>query len=90
MTDPIKVTVAITLLSTLVGCSANNNFALDEAQASALRNNTARLQQQDRDRDHIERMRRADAIARATRHTKGGITYSPTSTSTRTTVIVPK
>ncbi|HIQ14704.1 MAG TPA: hypothetical protein EYH38_03910 [Leucothrix sp.] len=90
MTYPIKVTVAITLLSTLVGCSANNNFALDEAQASALRNNTARLQQQDRNRDHIERMRRADAIARATRHTKGDITYSPTSTSTRTTVIVPK
>jgi len=90
MAVTIKAALAITFLSTLVGCSANNDFALSEAQASANRDYTARLQQQDRDRDNIERMRRADAFARATRHTKGGLSYSPTSTSTTTTVIVPK
>jgi len=90
MVMPIKAVLATTLLSTLVGCSANNDYALSDAQAKANRDYTARLQQEDRDRDNIERMRRADAFARATRHTKGGLSYSPTSTSTTTTVIVPK
>ncbi len=90
MAVSLQATLAITCLSTLVGCSANNDFALSEAQASANRDYTERLQQHDRDRDNIERNRRADAIARATRHTKGGLSYSPTSTKTTTTVIVPK
>lgn len=90
MAVSIKNALAISILGTLVGCSTNNDFALSEAQASANRNYTERLQQHDRDRDNVERTRRADAFARATRHTKGGLSYSPTSTSNTTTVIVPK
>lgn len=88
MTKSIKVSIVAALLSTIVGCSTNDNFELSEEHAQANRENTARMQQKDRDRDHIERMRRADAFARATRNTKGGLSYSPTTTTT--TVVVPK
>lgn len=87
MTNYIKVSVVTILLSTLWGCTANSkHYAMSETQAKANRDYTARLQQEDRDRDHIERMRRADAISHATRNVKGGVIYSPTTT----TVIVPR
>ncbi len=82
-----KVTITIALFSTLWGCTANSNqFNLSNEQAKANRDYTAKLQQEDRDRDHIERMRRADAVSHATRNVKGGVTYSPTTTN----ILVPR
>lgn len=74
------------LFSSLAGCvlpptSNAGYFALDPAQAEANRKNTHRIEQEGRDMDHIERMRRAEAINLATRNN------FPNNNSTRTTVI---
>ena len=82
----IRLSIITILAATLLGCYGNKEYAISEGQAAANRDYTAKLQQQDRDRDHVERMRRADGVARATRNVKGGVTYSPTTT----TVVVPR
>lgn len=56
-------------------------FALDPQIAEANRRNTHRVEQEGRDMDHLERMRRAYACEVATRH-------APTHVST-TTIFAP-
>lgn len=56
-------------------------FGMDPAQAEANRQNTNRIQQEDRDMDHVERMRRAHAHEISTRN-------APTHVST-TSVYAP-
>ena len=61
------------LLGILWGCTNNPPApALSESQLEAQRDYTAKLQQQDRNKDHTERMRRAEAHKKA-----GGYYYSP-------------
>ena len=57
----------------LIGCASNPPApALSEAQLKAQRDYTANLQQQDRNSDHKERMRRAEAYKKG-----GAYYYSP-------------
>jgi len=74
----------IVLLSILWGCSPTKEVAISDEQAKINRDYTAKLQQEDRDRDHIERMRRADAYRHATQNFKTGVIYVPT------TVVTPR
>jgi|GEM_PF-6629391 len=66
-------TLALSTLLLLPGCIAPTPnagyFALDPAQAEANRQNTLRIQQEDRKYDDAERMSQAHAIEVATRHT---------------------
>ena len=87
MKNHIKIGVTFILLSTLWGCTANTkSYALSGAEGVAISARTERLEQKDRDTRHVERMRKADAYARATRDVKGGVTYSPNTT----TIVVPR
>ena len=87
MKKSIKFSAVLVLMSTLWGCTANsNNYALSAADAEALRVQTERLEQRDRNINQQERMRKAEAISHATRNVEGGVTYSPTTT----TVVVPR
>ena len=54
-------------------------FAMDPAQAEANRQNTHRIEQEGRDMDHQERMRRAQATELATRHNPTHVTENRTS-----------
>ena len=68
-----RIIFPLMLLGILGGCGSNPPApALSEAQLEAQRNYTAKLQQQDRNSDHTERMRRAEADKKA-----GGYYYSP-------------
>lgn len=83
----IKISVALALVSTLWGCTANSNsYALSGAEGEAISARTERLEQKDRDIRQVERLRKADAYSRATRDIKGGVTYSPNTT----TILVPR
>ncbi|MCK5917822.1 MAG: hypothetical protein KAG34_05325 [Cocleimonas sp.] len=76
MTYHIKVIVPLALSSILLGCASNPPApVLSDAQLEVHRDYTTKLQQKDRDIDHIERMRRADAMARANKN--GGVYYHP-------------
>lgn len=87
MTYYIKMGLALVFISSLWGCTANSkNYAMSGAEGEAISARTDRLEQKDRDIRHVERMRRADAYSRATRNVKGGVTYSPTTT----TILVPR
>jgi len=87
MGNYIKVVVALTLASTLWGCTANSkSYALNGAEGEAISARTERLEQKDRDIRQVERLRKADAYSRATRDIKGGVTYSPNTT----TILVPR
>lgn len=65
--------LATLTLAGLAGCVAPtpnaSYFAMDPRQAEANRQNTWRIQQQDRAYDDAERMSQAHAIEVATRHT---------------------
>jgi hypothetical protein len=67
--------------SLLLGCTNNPPAPnLSAAQLKAQRDYTNKLQQQDRDRDHLQRMRRATAISRANKNGGGwygGGYYNP-------------
>lgn len=68
-----RVIFPLMLSSMLWGCSSNPPApALSEAQLQEQRDYTANLQQQDRNKDHAERMRKAEAYKKA-----GGYYYSP-------------
>ena len=74
MSYQVTIIPSLILSSLLLGCASNPPApALSEAELQAQRDYTANLQQQDRNRDHAERMRRAKAIARA--HKNGGVYY---------------
>ncbi|MCK5895561.1 MAG: hypothetical protein KAG20_02085 [Cocleimonas sp.] len=76
MTYHTKVILPLALSSILLGCtSVPPAPSLSHAQLEAQREHTTKLQQKDRDRDHIDRMRKADAMARANKN--GGIYYHP-------------
>ena len=76
MTYHTKVIVPLMLATLLLGCTSSPPApALSKAQLEAQRAYTTNLQQKDRDRDHAERMRRADEIARANKN--GGFYYYP-------------
>jgi uncharacterized protein YcfL len=80
-----KLFFSVVLLSTLWGCSPTKEVAISDEQAKINRDYTANLQQEDRDRDHIERMRRADAYHHATRNFKTNVIVVPA-----TTVVTPR
>jgi len=75
----------IVLLSTLWGCTPTKEVAISDEQAKINRDYTASLQQEDRDRDHIERMRRAEAYRHATQNFKTNVIVVPA-----TTVVTPR
>lgn len=66
------------VLGMLSACTANSKtYSLSDKQAQSNRTYTTQLQQKDRDIDHLERLRRAEAIARATRNAKGSVIIIP-------------
>lgn len=66
----MKVISSLLLSSFLWGCASTPPASnLSEAELQAKRDYTARLQQEDRDLDHAERLRRAEA------YKKGGSGY---------------
>lgn len=78
MINHAKIAACIIVLSSLSACTANSkSYPLSEAQALNNRAYTTQLQQKDRDIDHKERLRQADAIARATRNAKGDVIIMP-------------
>ncbi|MEI6278455.1 MAG: hypothetical protein WCQ16_03600 [Verrucomicrobiae bacterium] len=81
--------VALSVLL-LQGCmipgSNSEYFAMDPQQAEANRKNTHRVEQEGRDMDNIERMRRAQAIELATRHNPRVINNSSTTQQTQVVV----
>lgn len=79
---PAIVTLAAISASCINPTPNSGYFAMDPAQAEDNRQNTHRIEQEGRDMDHIERMRRAEANELSTRH-------APRSVST-TTVVAPR
>ena len=68
MTYHTNVIAPLMLSTLIVGCTSNPAApALSEAQLETQRAYTAKLQQKDRDRDHVERKRRG----------KDGVYYYP-------------
>jgi outer membrane PBP1 activator LpoA protein len=74
MTYHTNVIVPLVVLSSiLLGCGSTPPApSLSEAELEAQREYTTKLQQKDRDRNHIDRMRKADAMAHAN---KNGAAY---------------
>ena len=85
MTKYSSLLFGLILLSSLLGCTPTKEVTISDEQAKINRDFTAKLQQEDRDRDHIERMRRADAYYHATRNYKTNVIVVPATTR----VIVP-
>lgn len=80
----------IFIVMMLSACAVPNSIHFDmteeqKAQVRANRAYTAQLQQEDRDRNHIERMRRAEAAELATRNMPDSVSITNNTSNTLVT-----